>query len=103
MRLVMCFSDGDGCTYSCDVVHPIEYSSAEQAIVDFEQLCIEAKAAVDAASRARQAAWTPNAGMFYFAGHEFHYGTFYSRKDTFFPPEFLTVDEWFQKYAVTTS
>jgi|SRR5476651_1982516 len=36
MKLVVCFSTGDGYTYSCDHVMPVEYDSAEQLLVDIE-------------------------------------------------------------------
>jgi hypothetical protein len=91
MRLVMCYTVGDCCTYSCDVVLPVEYSSAEQAIVDLEQLC--------------RAAWTAfradclrSDGMFNFAGHNLYVSNFYI-DDELYLPEFFTIDEWFTHSA----
>lgn len=31
MRLVISYTIGDECTYSCDIVHPFEYESAENS------------------------------------------------------------------------
>jgi hypothetical protein len=36
MRLVVSYSEGDGCTYSCQCDVPVEYESAEQLLVDIE-------------------------------------------------------------------
>ena len=88
MKLVMCYSIGDGCTFSCDVTLPIEYESAEAAIVEFERLCLEARALK----------W-PDSQEFWFAGHEFEPSPFFWRNtpDRFDSPDFLTIDEWFAR------
>lgn len=92
MQIVMCYTAGDGCTYSCDVALPIEYPSAEQALVDFEDMC---KSAFTKNWRERN---------FTFAGHEFDPTNFFfpsgeCQEPTLFPPDFLTVDEWFKKHG----
>jgi hypothetical protein len=89
MKCVMFYTEGDGCTYSCDASLPFEYESAEVAIVDFERLCTEAH--TNAASR----------GKFTFAGMEFYTGTFRSHGlDRFYFPEFFTLDEWFESQRI---
>jgi hypothetical protein len=83
MKIVMCYTDGDGYTYSCDVALPIEYESPEAALVEFEIAC-------KAARYERR--------EFRFGGHLFYPETFFWRDtspDRFDPPDFLTVDEWF--------
>jgi hypothetical protein len=96
MRLLMCFSDGDQCTWSADSVLPIEYESAEAALVDFETTCI---AAVNDDN------WR-HAGEFVFCGHTLNTNTFWftdrmcNPKDrpphAFYPPDFFTIDEFFE-------
>lgn len=36
MRLVICWSVSDGCTYSCAITQAIEYESGERFLVDFD-------------------------------------------------------------------
>jgi len=36
MKLVVVWNDSDGYTYSCEVVQCVEYSSAEQFLVDYD-------------------------------------------------------------------
>lgn len=79
-RLVMCFGIGDGCTYSCDETLPIEYESAEAAIVDFEQMIHEAH--------------DKRTGEIVFAGHNIYPGHFFFN-GVYYGPEFYTIDEWF--------
>ena len=55
-QLVLTYSVGDGCTFSCDCTLPFEYESAEAAYLDFEILF---KAARD------------DTGVVTFAGEEF--------------------------------
>jgi hypothetical protein len=86
MKLIMCFTEGDGYTYSCHVALPVEYESPEAALVDFENMCLEAR-------KTHQ--------EFTFAGHQFYPGTFFwqnTTPDRFDPPDFLTIDEWFTKF-----
>ena len=87
-QVVMCYSVGDGCTYHCDVTLPIFYESPEQALVDFEKLCIAA----------HEAPWQVSHGTFVFCGTEFNESDFYE-KDVLYLPSFLTVDEWFDQQA----
>lgn len=85
MRIVMRYSVSDGCTYSCEDIHPIEYESCEAALIDFE-------AALKSAE-----------GEFKFANVDLWTDTFYSQSiwSSRSPereiqlPEFLTIDEWF--------
>lgn len=77
----MVYHVSDGYTFSCTETRPIEYTSTEQALIDFEHLL------------------TTNKKSFVeFAGHTFHYSDFYYHGDNYELPEFLTFDEWFEKY-----
>jgi hypothetical protein len=93
MQIVMCYTAGDGCTYSCDVALPIEYESVEKALVDFEDLCTMAFAKKDWRER-----------KFTFCGREYDPSDFFfpsgeRQEPALFPPDFLTVDEWFAKHG----
>lgn len=87
MRIIMRYSVSDGCTYSCEDIHPIEYESCEAALIDFE-------AALKAADCG---------GEFKFANMDFNIDTFNnesiwssrSPEREIQLPEFLTLDEWF--------
>ena len=72
MRLVMVVLYSDEFTYNCTHSYPIEYESAEAAIVEWERLNNEAE-------------WSKS--TFTFAGVEF-----WKMDDS---PEFYTIDEWF--------
>jgi hypothetical protein len=82
MRLVIKYAAGDGCTWWCEVVSPVEYESAEQLYVDFE----------DAARKAHMA----KVYAFVVAEGEFETDCFFDQ-GTYQPPEILTVDEWFRQ------
>lgn len=86
MRLVLKYTVGDGCTYHCDVVLPVEYESGEALLVDFE----------DAAQKARKANRSWYMAEFTLAGHEFLADSFFE-DGVYCPPEVLTVDEWFNQ------
>jgi hypothetical protein len=83
MRLVIKYTAGDGCSWSCEDVLPVEYESAEQLYVDFEA--------------AARAAYAANVYAFVVANREFHTDYFFYGAGTYNPPEILTVDEWFQQ------
>lgn len=79
VKVVMVYTEGDGCTYSADHNYPFEYESPEQALVDFEALFIAArKSNTD----------------FTFIGMEFYPAMFMDGPAVYLP-EFLTLDEWF--------
>jgi hypothetical protein len=84
MRIIMRYSESDGCTYSCENIYPIEYESCEAALLDFE---VSLKAA--------------GSGEFKFANLDLWGYTFYSdscwskMEPELVLPEFLTIDEWF--------
>jgi len=40
-KLVVSYTHGDGCTFSCDENVPVEYESAEQLTVDIETAALE--------------------------------------------------------------
>ena len=89
MRLVIRYQTGDTYTWSATNVHPIEYESAEAALVHFEEAC---KAAHESGNY-----------EFTFADQKFSTDDFFYRsfEDGVGPeihftlPEVLTVDEWF--------
>lgn len=85
MRLVLTYSIGDGCTYHCDEVLPVEYESGEALLVDFEAAARKANGRLG--------------GDFTFAGHLFSADHFFER-GTYYGPEVLTVDEWFGQQSI---
>lgn len=94
MRLIMTYSEGDGCTYSCDNVLPIEHESPEAALVDFEEK-------FNAALKGPRAPCE-----FTFADKTFLPYVFFEpsmevgRGPTYIAPNFQTVDEWFNSNGV---
>jgi hypothetical protein len=86
MRFVVKYAVGDGCTWSSEVVLPVEYESAEALYVDFET----------AVRSAQRLGW--RGYQFEVAGHEFDADDFLEG-DLYTPPEILTVDEWFMQYS----
>lgn len=124
-KLVMLYTVGDGCTYSCDIVEPIIYESKEKAAEDFLMKIMEIEEAQAKANKAI-AIWQnrlnsiqtsspkwmevyktkpPEAsGSFSFGGRQFDAYSFYeeiydSKKEryerTFVEPRFITVEEWY--------
>jgi hypothetical protein len=87
MNVVMCYTEGDGCTYSCDHDLPFEYESAEAALVEFERLFNEARDAGNPKGNLSM-------GRFVFIGTEFYCCTFVHERKVYLP-EFYTLDEWF--------
>jgi hypothetical protein len=89
MRLVLFFTDGDGCSWSADTTLPFEWESAEAAIVEFERAC--------------KTAFAERQQTFMFAGHELSPDAFYPRDSYLQPkyqaPSIMTVDEWFENYG----
>jgi hypothetical protein len=94
MQVVMVYDVTDGYTFSCTETIPVEYSSVEQALSDFES----------SLKAAHQKTPTMLHSQFEFAGMTFHSDDFYWRisngDSSYDLPEFLTVDEWFNKYGV---
>jgi hypothetical protein len=82
VKLVMHYTEGDGCTYNATNDIPFEYESAEQAIEDFDAL-------LETVKKTREPfTWL---GVEYFSSHfdPKHYGEY---------PQFLTLDEWFDRF-----
>ena len=89
MRLILSYSVGDGCTYSCDIRLPFEYSSKEQAELDLLALM---------ESKMQPKTWVSNDIVF--AGHildasDFWYHSEKQGRLVYNEPRILTVDEWF--------
>lgn len=80
MRLVLEYTESDGCTYSFTTTLPVEFESAEALAVEFEEKM----------KKARQ----NNECDVTFAGHEFYCGAFFEN-GKYYPPAILTIDEWF--------
>lgn len=79
MKLVITWSDSDGCTYSCDITECVEYESEEQFLVDFDS-------------------WKEkNAGQSFMWGQGFAGTTI--QPDTEF--EVFELEEWFEKHKAT--
>lgn len=91
MKLIMTFEIGDGYTFNADVTIPIEYKSAEAAIVDFETIAKKTYAE-------SRGAWPRPSEEFVFAGHKFHVDNHFGRPGEFISPRFPTVDEWFEEF-----
>jgi hypothetical protein len=87
MNVVMCYTEGDGCTYSCDHDLPFEYESAEAALVEFERLFNEGRENGNPKGNLAM-------GRFTFAGMEFYCCTFVFERKVYLP-EFYSLDEWF--------
>lgn len=77
MKIVLLYNDSDCCTYSCDVVKPIEHDSIESAYVEFDEALTKA-----------------GNGLFRVFGIEF---VGYKFSDGY-RPQLMTVDEWYEKY-----
>ena len=82
MRLVMLYTFGDVCTYSCDRVFPLVAESPEAALCAFEELYNKHKGD-----------W--QSGPFTFAGEEFFTSDF-ECNGLYYAPDFMTIDEWFK-------
>jgi hypothetical protein len=89
MRLVIEYSVGDGCTYSCTETVPVEYSSPEAFAVDFEQFCLSEHAST---------VWPRRVAIF--AGRSWNVDDFFA-DDQFWAPGVMTVDEWFERTSVS--
>lgn len=83
MYLIMSFQEGDGCTYWCTNVLPIEAESPEAAAIAFEE-------AYNQALNHRRSAEHGYSGEFVIFGHRFESIQFDSQ------PNFQTIDEWFE-------
>lgn len=103
LRLVLEYTEGDGCTYSCVNTYPVVYASAEALLVDLME-------AAQAALVGRGSGEFLIAGRTLQASHFFAYQSekevrrndgqlrFTKIGDNFFlptPPDIYTVDEWF--------
>lgn len=84
MRLVMLYTFGDGCTYSCDRVFPLVSESPEAALCAFEELYNKHKGN-----------WDKGFSTFTFADEEF-YSCDFECNGKYYAPDFLTIDEWFK-------
>jgi hypothetical protein len=83
MKLVMCWHEGDGCTYSCANVEPIEYEDPKTALMDFVNLINSDK---------------HEDGQIEFANRRFSKSSFFERHK-FYPPTFYALEEWFGLYV----
>lgn len=77
----------DGCTYECIRVLPCPHDSPEAAYVEFEELYLQAK---------------KSGAPFKFAGCEY-YSNDFEEEGTFYPPQLITVDEWFAQAGVVAA
>jgi hypothetical protein len=96
MRIVMVRDWSEEWAASGTETLPIEYPSVEQAIVDFETLARETRTRYFAHQE------TPLVRMFDFAGFRFDFSKvlFETSKGVVADlPEFLTIDEWFERHG----
>jgi hypothetical protein len=84
----MIYAEGDRCTYWCETVHPIVCESPERLYVDFEE--------------AAQLAYRNGKARFNVGDLKFDTETFFDDR-VFYPPEIMTVDEWFSRDAKTVA
>ena len=126
MRLVMIYNVGDDCTYSCEVIRPIEYESKEKAILDFGSKLLEVQELFNKYEKER-AVWQNRydsisfaekkmkvfherpespSGSFSFGGQNFNKSDFFSSnynsdteeyEESVNEPDFKTLDEWFKQ------
>jgi hypothetical protein len=124
-RLVLLYTVGDGCTYSCDEVVPITYESKESAILDFGSKILEVEQ-IQETYHTQSSQWQNRLNSlsspekksehfksrpqspkdsFEFAGKTFFTSSFYSSEynqktqetdRVFNEPTSLTLDEWYQ-------
>lgn len=83
-RLIVEWTDSDGCTYSCTNTLPVLYESAEAFAVEFEAWC-----KINASAVPVRRAST-------FAGQDFEAYHFFE-EGVYSPPRVYTVEEWFQE------
>jgi hypothetical protein len=87
IRLIVEFTTGDGCTFSCENTRPVVYESAEGFSVAFEEWC-----------KANRNTYSGLYGL-EFAGHSWDPTDFFYQdsagNDVYSGPEIYTVDEYF--------
>jgi len=81
MKLVMCYTVSDGCTYSNNITTPIEYKSEEDLLCDF----------ADALKKAIKM----NKSFFKFLNQEYNVFNFCDEKQVTLPG-IMTLDDWFE-------
>jgi hypothetical protein len=92
----MTYSVGDRCTYSCEVVRPFTYDSAEAALVDLERQATELRDRVLALQQAGcRTWWRAENTTFTFAGIELGYDDLVV-DGRLYLPTIQTLDEWFE-------
>lgn len=125
-RLVIKYTVSDNCTYSCNVVLPIRYSSKQEAKLDFGSTLLKYQQDLEDHKKAydhwhARYASTSNADKksallkemprqnivhwFEFGGQTFNFSDFFlhtadlekGARYEINEPEFLTVDEWFNE------
>jgi hypothetical protein len=85
MRLVIEYTEGDGCSWYATNTIPVEYESAEAFAVEFEEACH---------LQYNKNSWQHK--NFILAGKEWDVDDFFD-DGNYCPPEVLTVDEWFTR------
>jgi hypothetical protein len=86
MKLVIHWTHGDGCTYSCEETVPVEYESEEAFLVDFEDACAKVRSSKQ---------WD-----FTFAGHCWSVDHFYEN-GRYYAPTIGTLEQWFEDNKTT--
>lgn len=88
MKLVVCFSVGDGCTYSCDETIPCEHESDVALLCEYED--------------AVKAAVADQKWEVHFLDNNWSLDIFYDRETkTITEIEIYELEVWFQKHKVT--
>jgi hypothetical protein len=90
MKLVVTYTDSDGCTYSCDMTKAVEYESEEAFAVHFEE----------AVKKARD----EKKYEMEFAGHSWYVQQFFyqagKQRDitVYDPPYVYTLEDWWEHH-----
>ena len=87
MKLIVTYTEGDGCTYSCEVVKCVEYESAEKLYCDLE-------AAADLYAKTR---WPENIDTDEFRSINLPH---LIEKGKVYMPEISTLEEWWEDNCV---
>ncbi len=98
MKLVMVFNVGDGYTYNCDVIYPIEYERVERAEYDF---FLTWKEKIEKREKEKPLFVSPDFEMFgrMFDAADFQYWETVGDQDIiqYSEPKFYTLEEWWEK------
>lgn len=102
MKLIICYTAGDGCSWHSNIILPIEYSSEEALICDFDAALTKAIDKKDS--------------VFIFGDQEFDVSCFFAKINSWdvrnkkpkiyeemkILPDFYTLETWFDKNKINS-